>query len=117
MRKAVASFSALAAVVIVLLGGARSAPAQQPTGQVVRLGEGETLTITGFVNVTLFTNIGLVSAPFGQGQNSELSAQVADTTGKTFTDGDFRNTRMNLTFAAHPVVGELARTLTVGLDF
>src|SRR5437667_11372700 len=117
MRKAVASFSALAAVVIVLLGWARSAPAQQPTGQVVRLGEGETLTISGFVNVTLFTNIGLFSAPFGQGQNSELSAQVADTTDKTFTDGDFRNTRMNFTFAAQPVLGKWAPKATVELDF
>ena len=117
MRKGVASFSRLAAVVIVLLGGARSAPAQQPTGQVVKLGEGETLTITGFANVTLFTNIGLFSAPFGQGQNSELSAQVADTTDKTFTDGDFRNTRMNFTFAAQPVLGKWAPKATVELDF
>src|SRR5947207_9135160 len=117
MRKAVASFSALAAVVIVLLGWARSAPAQQPTGQVVRLGEGETLTISGFVNVTLFTNIGLFSAPFGQGQNSEWSAQVADTTDKTFTDGDFRNTRLNFTFASQPVLGKWAPKATVELDF
>ena len=117
MRKGVASFSGLAVIVISVLGGARPAPAQQPTGQVVKLGEGETLTITGFANVTLFTNIGLFSAPFGQGQNSELSAQVADTTDKTFTDGDFRNTRMNFTFAAQPVLGKWAPKATVEFDF
>src|SRR5437773_10786313 len=113
MRKGMASFFAG----VIFLGGVRAAPAQQPTGQVVRLGEGETLTISGFVNVTLFTNIGLFSAPFGQGQNSELSAQVADTTDKTFTDGDFRNTRMNFTFAAQPVLGKWAPKATVELDF
>src|SRR5467141_3530864 len=117
MRKGVASFSRLAVVVISVLGGVRSAPAQQPTGQVVKLGEGETLTITGFANVTLFTNIGLFSAPFGQGQNAELSAQVADTTDKTFTDGDFRNTRLNFTFASQPVLGGWRTMETVELDF
>ena len=62
MRKGVASFSGLAVIVISVLGGARPAPAQQPTGQVVRLGEGETLTIGGFINGTLFNDVGLFSS-------------------------------------------------------
>src|SRR6266581_31152 len=70
MRKGVASFSGLAVIVISVLGGARPAPAQQPTGQVVRLGEGETLTIGGFINGTLFNDVGPFNGvpPFGDEQ-------------------------------------------------
>src|SRR2546421_7579674 len=73
MRKGVASFSGLAAVVIFILGGARPAPAQQPTGQVVRLGEGETLTIGGVINGGPFYNVGPFSS-FRQGQNAQILA-------------------------------------------
>src|SRR5437016_13614050 len=73
MRKGVASFSGLAAVVLFVLGGARPAPAQQPTGQVVRLGEGETLTIGGLINGTLVNDGGLFRS-FRQGQNAEIGA-------------------------------------------
>src|SRR3989441_5190717 len=95
MRKGVASFSGLAAVVISVLGGARTAPAQQPTGQVVRLGEGETLTISGFINATLYTNSGRFVS-FGQGQNAAIADAPANqpTTDKVYTDGDFRNTQI-----------------------
>src|SRR3989442_2257107 len=99
MRKGVASFCGLAVFVISVLAGARSAPAQQPTGQVVKLGEGETLTISGFINATMFTNSGLFGG-FGQGQNAEFAAAPASqpTTDKLFSDGDVRNkssTRLN----------------------
>src|SRR5213080_5220634 len=98
MRKGVASFSGLAVIVISVLGGARTAPAQQPTGQVVRLGEGETLTIGGFISATLFNDRGLFSS-FGQGQNAEIAAAPVPIPGCTgqpganrgIFDGDVRN--------------------------
>src|SRR2546429_6797884 len=73
MRKGVASFSGLAVIVISVLGGARPAPAQQPTGQVVRLGEGETLTIGGLVNVARVHHRGRFRS-FGQGANAATVA-------------------------------------------
>ena len=114
MRKGMASFFAG----VIFLGGARIAPAQQPTGQVVRLGEGETLTISGFVNATLFNDRGLF-ASFGQGQNAEFSASPANqpATDQSFTDGDFRNTRLRFDFAGQPVLGKWAPKATVEVDF
>src|SRR5437016_11405498 len=124
MRKGVASFSGLAAVVISVLGGARPAPAQQPTGQVVRLGEGETLTISGFVSATLFNDRGLFSS-FGQGQNAEIAACPVPIPGCTgqpgvnqgIFDGDVRNTRLNFTFNAPAVLGKWAPRATIEADF
>src|SRR5207244_2590762 len=118
MRKGVASFSGLAVIVISVLGGARPAPAQQPTGQVVRLGEGETLTISGFINATLYTNSGRFVS-FGQGQNAAIADAPANqpTTDKVYTDGDFRNTRLNFTFNGSPVLGKWAPRATVEFDF
>jgi len=60
--------SGLAVIGILLLGVARSAVAQQPTGQVVKLGDGETLTIGGFINATWFMNSGFFQ--FGNGSPS-----------------------------------------------
>src|SRR5205823_13351807 len=118
MRKGVASFSGLAAVVISVLGGARPAPAQQPTGQVVRLGEGETLTIGGFINGTLFNDRGLFSS-FGQGQNAEIAAAPANqpAVNQGIFDGDVRNTRINFTFNGAPVLGKWAPRATIEADF
>src|SRR5256714_3745760 len=124
MRKGVASFSGLAVVVISVLGGARSAPAQQPTGQVVKLGEGETLTISGFISATLFNDRGLFSS-FGQGQNAEIAACPVPIPGCTgqpgvnqgIFDGDVRNTRINFTFNAPPVLGKWAPRATIEADF
>src|SRR5436305_3290340 len=118
MRKGVASFSGLAAVVLFVLGGARLAPAQQPTGQVVRLGEGETLTIGGFISATLFNDRGLFSS-FGQGQNAEIAAAPANQPGpnRGIFDGDVRNTRLNFTFNAPAVLGKWAPRATIEADF
>src|SRR5438552_1417766 len=118
MRKGVASFSGLAAVVLFVLGGARPAPAQQPTGQVVRLGEGETLTISGFISATMFNDRGLFSS-FGQGQNAEIAAAPASQPGPNqgIFDGDVRNTRINFTFNAAPVLGKWAPRATLEADF
>src|SRR5438132_27893 len=86
MRKGMASFFAG----VIFLGGVRAAPAQQPTGQVVRLGEGETLTISGFINATLYNDRGRF-ASFGQGQNSEFSVQTQVGADQSFTESsEFR---------------------------
>src|SRR2546429_8514708 len=121
MSKLMLSFSAFVAAVLVL-GNARPASAQQ----VVKLGEGETLTISGFVDATLFNTRGLFSS-FGQGQNAEIAAcPVLPTPGCTSAqpgvnqgifDGDVRNTRLNFTFNAPPVLGKWAPRATVEGDF
>src|SRR5437762_3998658 len=95
MRTRIASFCTLAVPAVLMLGGARTTSAQQ----VVKLGEGETLTISGFVSATLFSDRGLFGS-FGQGQNAEISASPANQRGvdQSFTDGDFRDrksTRLN----------------------
>jgi hypothetical protein len=113
MSKLMLWFSAFLAAVLVL-GNARPAAAQQ----VVKLGEGETLTISGFISATLFSDRGLF-ASFGQGQNAEFSASPANQRGvdQSFTDGDFRNSRMRFDFAGSPVLGKWAPKATVEFDF
>jgi len=95
MRTRMSSFCTLAVLAVFMLGGPRTSSAQQ----VVKLGEGETLTISGFISATMFTNRGLF-ASFGQGQNAAIAASPANqpATDKSITDGDFRNTRLNFTF-------------------
>ena len=114
MRTRMASFSKLAVAGVLILGGARAATAQQ----VVKLGEGETLTISGFVNGTLFNNRGLFGF-FGQGQNAEIAAAPANQPGvnQGIVDGDVRNTRLNFTFNAPPALGKWAPRATVEADF
>src|SRR5256884_521496 len=121
MSKLMLAFSAFVAAISVL-GNARPASAQQ----VVELGEGETLTISGFVDATLFNTRGLFSS-FGQGQNAEIAAcPVLPTPGCTSAqpgvnqgifDGDVRNTRLNFTFNAPPVLGKWAPRATIEADF
>src|SRR3989449_3823700 len=114
MRTRIASFCTLAVLVVFMLGGAATASAQQ----VVKLGEGETLTISGFISATLFTDRGrFAQPPFGQGQNAQFSAQTQPGTNQSLTDGDFRNTRMRFDFAAQPVLGKWAPKATVEFDF
>jgi hypothetical protein len=109
-----ASFSGIAIALVLMLGGAAAAAGQQ----VVKLGEGETLTISGFISTTIFNDHGLF-ASFGQGQNAEFSASPANQPGtdRTFTDGDFRNTRMRFDFSGSPVLGNWAPKATVEFDF
>src|SRR5881398_2502461 len=113
MRTRMASFSTLA-VAGVILGGAPVASAQQ----VVKLGERETLTISGFIDGTLFNSVGLFSS-FGQGQNAEIAAAPANQPGvdRGIFDGDVRNTRINFTFNAPPVLGKWAPRATIEADF
>jgi hypothetical protein len=119
MSKLMLWFSAFVAAVL-MLGSARAASAQQ----VVKLGEGETLTISGFISATLFNDRGLFSS-FGQGQNAEIAACPVPIPGCTgqpgvnqgIFDGDVRNTRLNFTFNAPPVLGKWAPRATIEADF
>src|SRR5437773_9464422 len=103
MRTRFPLLSVLAVAAVVMLGGAPAASAQQ----VVKFGEGQTLTISGFVSATMFNDRGLFSS-FGQGQNAEIAACPVPITGCTgqpgvnqgIFDGDVRNTRINFTFNA-----------------
>jgi len=114
MRTRIALSSVLAVAAVVILGGAPVASAQQ----VVKLGEGETLTISGFIDGTLFNSVGLFSS-FGQGQNAEIAAAPANQPGvnRGIFDGDVRNTRLNFTFNAPPVLGKWAPRATIEGDF
>jgi hypothetical protein len=108
-------FSGLAVVGILTLGGIDRALAQQPAGQVVRLGEGETLTISGFINATWYVNNGIFA--FGNGQNAEWAAAAQPATDKTYLAGDVRNTRINFTFSGSPVLGTWSPRATLEADF
>src|SRR5213596_2483360 len=114
MRVRMASFSGLAVALVLILAGASPAGAQQ----VVKFGEGQTLTISGFVSATMFSDRGLFGG-FGQGQNAEWAASPANqpASDKTFTDGDVRNTRINFTFSSTPVLGKWAPRATLEADF
>jgi hypothetical protein len=105
----------LVVVGLVALEGAQSAAAQAGGGQVVKLGEGETLTISGFVSATWFMNNGFFG--FGNGQNAEFANPVQPTTDKTYLDGDVRNTRLNFTFSGSPVLGKWSPRATLEADF
>src|SRR5438445_12203381 len=109
-----ASRCGLAGACVLSIAGSSPATAQQ----VVKLGEGETLTISGFINATLFNDRGLFSS-FGQGQNAEIAAAPANQPGvnQGIFDGDVRNTRINFTFNAAPVLGKWAPRATLEADF
>src|SRR6266566_8589519 len=118
MRIPMASFSWPVVVLVSVFAFAAPAAAQQPAGQVVRLGEGETLTISGFINATFFSDRG-VFGQFGEGQNAEWAAAPAGQPGgnQGFMDGDVRNTRINFTFNAGPVLGKWAPRGVIEADF
>jgi hypothetical protein len=87
-------------------------------GQVVKFGEGQTLTISGFISTTFYVDRGLFGG-FGQGQNSEWSAEPANqpAADKTFMDADIRNTRLGFEFAGQPLLGKFAPKAMVEADF
>jgi len=111
MRKA--SFTGLVVAVASLFAAVPVAWSQQ----VVKLGEGETLTISGFVNATLFNDRGSFAGGFGNGQNAEFAAAAQPAVNQGIFDGDVRNTRLNLTFAAAPVLGKWFPRATIEADF
>src|SRR5438128_12366824 len=114
MSVRMASFSEVAVALVLILAGVSPARAQQ----VLKLAEGETLTISGFVSATMFNDRGLFSS-FGQGQNAEIAAAPANQPGvdQGIFDGDVRNTRINFTFNAPPVLGKWAPRATIEADF
>ncbi len=111
MRMRVAWFSRIIVTAVLTLGGVRSVGAQQT----VKLGTGDTLTISGFINATLFTNNGFFT--FGNGQNAEYANAAQPATDKSYMDGDVRNTRLNFTFSASPVLGKWSPRATIEADF
>ena len=112
MRRRIAWFTAVAVALAAFLGGPSAASAQQS----VKLGAGDTLTISGFINATMFNNRGLFDG-FGQGQNAEWAAVAQPTTDQGFLDGDIRNTRIRFDFSAGPVLGKWAPKATLEADF
>jgi hypothetical protein len=113
MRTRTASFSGLAVAAMVILGGPSAAGAQQ----VVKLGEGLSLTISGFVNASFFWDRNLFGG-FGQGQNAEFAAAPSTLPSrKIISDGDVRNTRLNFTFAGPVVLGNWTPKATIEADF
>lgn len=117
MRMRPAWVFVLVVVGLAALGGTQSAAAQTTGGQVVKLGEGETLTISGFVNATWYMNNGSFAGGFGNGQNAEWAAAVQPAADKTYFDADVRNTRINFTFAGSPVLGKWSPKATLEADF
>jgi len=111
-----ASFSWPVVALVSVFAVAAPVAAQQPAGQVVKLGEGETLTISGFINASFFNDRGVFGG-FGQGQNSEFAAQAQPGVNQGFTDGDVRNTRINFTFNAGPVLGKWTPKGVIEADF
>src|SRR5216683_7081090 len=111
MRRRIAWVTAVGVALAAFLGGPSVALAQQS----VKLGAGDTLTISGFVNATWFTNSGFFT--FGNGQNAEYANAVQPATDKNYLDGDVRNTRINFTFSSSPVLGKWSPRAVLEADF
>ena len=94
------------------MGGAPPALAQQR----LPLGGGDTLSIGGFINATMFTNRSRFGA-FGQGQSAEWAAQTRLHADAIFTDADVRNTRLSFEFTGAPVFGSWQPRSTFETDF
>jgi len=117
MRMRLAWVSVLVGVGLVALGGAQSAVAQAGGGGAqVKLGEGVTLTIGGFINATWFLNSGVFDG-FGQGQSAEWAAAAQPATDRTFQGAEIRNTRINFTFAGPAVIGKWSPKAVLEADF
>src|SRR3989442_684843 len=88
MSVRMASFSEVAVALVLILAGVSPAGAQQ----VLKLAEGETLTISGFISATLFNDRGSFAGGFGNGQNAEFAAAPASQPGvnQGIFDGDVR---------------------------
>src|SRR5437762_455386 len=119
MRIRLAWVSVLVLVGLVALGGAQSAAAQAGGGGAqVKLGEGVTLTLSGFLNATWFMDNGVFDpAGFGQGQSAEWANAVQPADDKTFQGAEIRNTRINFTFAGPAVIGKWSPRAVLEADF
>jgi hypothetical protein len=112
MQATKAWLAGAAAALVMLLAAVPASRAQQN----MRIGAGDTLTLSGFVGVTLYTNRAMFGG-FGQGQNAEWAAQAGPSVDPTFTDGEIRNTRLRFGFKATPVLGAWAPQAAVEVDF
>src|SRR3989449_2962972 len=79
MSVRMASFSEVAVALVLILAGVSPARAQQ----VLKLAEGETLTISGFISATLFNDRGSFAGGFGNGQNAEFAAAPPSQPGRS----------------------------------
>lgn len=111
MSNRMASWLGLAATVTVL-GGAGQVAAQQQ----VKLSEGSTLTISGFINASFYNNRGLFDG-FSQGQSAEWANAASVGIDQGSMDGDIRNTRIRFDFAGQPVIGKWTPKATLEADF
>src|SRR5438552_16651508 len=65
---------------------------------------------------TLYNDRGRCAA-YGQGQNAEYSVQAQTGVDQSFSDGDFRNTRLRFDLAAQPVLRKWSPRATVEFAF
>jgi hypothetical protein len=101
-----------AGTLVLWLAAVPSVRAQQN----MRLASGDTLTLSGFVSATLYTNRAMFGG-FGQGQNAEWAAQSPVNKDPSFTDGEIRNTRLRFGFNAAPAFGAWAPQAVLEADF
>ena len=111
MSRRIAWSTAVAVAVAAFLGGPSALFGQQS----VKLGAGDTLTISGFINATLYNNRGYFD--FGQGQNAEWASVAQPGIDQGYFDGDIRNTRIRFDFSTGPVMGKWAPKATLEADF
>jgi hypothetical protein len=106
------AFRGAAALTVLVPTLASPAAAQQT----VRLSSSDTLTISGFVNMSLYTNRCFFGG-FGQGQNAEWAAQAAPSVDQYFSDGEIRNTRIGFGFRGGPISGRWSPRALLETDF
>src|SRR5260370_39400820 len=99
MTRRKASFIGLVAAVASLSAAVPAAWSQQG----VKLGEGETLTISGFVNASLFNDRGSFAGGFSNGPSPEGAAPGQPPPRPGNLGGDRRNPRHHLTFLGPPL--------------
>src|SRR4051812_48397597 len=122
MRIRLAWVSVLVLVGLMALGGAQSAAAQGGGGggggAQVKVAEGLTLTISGFLNATWFVNSGFFDpGGFGQGQSAEWADSTQPATDRIFQGAEIRNTRINFTLTGPPVIGKWSPRAVLEADF
>jgi hypothetical protein len=85
------------------------------SAQTVSVGGGNSITISGFISATAFTQD--QNFTFGNGQNAEFPVPPETKTDRWFEGADVRNTRLHLAFSGPKVVGEWKIDATLEADF
>lgn len=83
--------------------------------QNVTVGDGESLTIKGFINVSLFAQDQKFS--FGNGTNAEFPTPPEGTTDPWMLDGDVRNSRLTLAWGGPKLENEWKLNGVLEMDF